>query len=556
MKEVLGGRYEVGELIGRGGMANVYRATDTTLGRTVAIKVLSDQYASDAEFVARFEREAQSAARLNHPNVVSVYDSGADGGTHYIVMEYVQGRTLAEMLAQDGRLLPERAIDITASVCDALAFSHDNGIVHRDVKPANIMITTAGDVKVMDFGIARAASQDTVAQTAAVLGTAAYLSPEQARGEPLDARTDVYSLGIVLFELLTGRTPFTADYPVALAMQHVQETPVAPSEVVIGIPMELDAVVLRALAKNPANRYASIGEMKQDLERAKMGQAVMAPPVAPTQAMSPTTAMPVGTAASDLIEPGMSPGAKWGIGLLIAAIVIGLGVLAFLLLGNGGGGDESSPTPSASPSVTTVSVPNVVGETRGNAQQSLEAAGFLVQVTKTEGDEANVGLVISQDPKESTELEKGETVTIEVGKAAAVETTRVPSLFGMTQADAENAIVQADLVSNVKYRKSDQVEDGQVFSQSPASGTEVEPNSTVTITVSSGSEKVEVPDLECMTLSRATSTLENLGLVADNDPTEAPNPGCSNANHVGAQDPEAGTLLPPGSSVTIQPAGP
>src|SRR5947208_595136 len=245
-------------------MATVHRGTDRVLHRTVAVKVLADPYASDETFVERFRREARSAAGLNHPGIVSVFDSGSDDGSHYIVMEHVQGRTVAEELAASGPLPPARAAEIAERAAAALEFAHENGIVHRDVKPANIMLGPNGDVKVMDFGIARAASGDAITTGAPVLGTAKYLSPEQAEGKPADARTDVYALGVTLFEMLTGTQPFDGDSPVAIAYKHVQEEPAPPSELNPAIPAPLDEIVLRALQKDPANRYRSAEDMRLD----------------------------------------------------------------------------------------------------------------------------------------------------------------------------------------------------------------------------------------------------------------------------------------------------
>ena len=278
---MLGERYNVDRSVGRGGMAQVYEGTDTVLGRTVAIKVLAPQYARDEAFVARFRREAQAVARLNHPGVVSVYDTGSDDGVHYIVMEYVPGRTLAQVLEQEGRLQPERAAEIARSVAQALAFAHSAGIIHRDVKPGNIMLGSSGGVKVMDFGIARALSSQTLTQTATVLGTASYLSPEQAQGEALDARSDIYSLGVVLYEMLTGRPPFSGDTPVAVAYKHVREDPVLPSTLAPEVTPDLEAIVMKAMAKNAANRYATSQEMAEDLDRYLQGEPVMATPLLP-----------------------------------------------------------------------------------------------------------------------------------------------------------------------------------------------------------------------------------------------------------------------------------
>src|SRR5439155_2992525 len=262
---VLGGRYELEGELGSGGMATVYLGRDNVLGRTVAVKVLAPNYARDQAFVARFRREAQAAARMNHPGVVNVFDTGSDDGTHFIVMEYVQGRTLADVLKTDGRLMPDRAAEIGEAVAGALTFAHAQGIVHRDIKPANIMITTGGQVKVMDFGIARAITAgDTLTQTATVLGTATYLSPEQAQGEPVDARSDLYSLGVVLYEMLTGQPPFAGDSAVSVAYKHVREDPTLPSRLNPEVPSGLEAVTMKCLAKNPDNRYQSADEVRAD----------------------------------------------------------------------------------------------------------------------------------------------------------------------------------------------------------------------------------------------------------------------------------------------------
>ena len=277
---LLGGRYELDGVVGRGGMAEVYRARDIRLDRIVAVKTLREDLARDQTFQARFRREAQSAASLNHPSIVAVYDTGEDntGGSHvpYIVMEYVDGRTLRDLLRDDRRLLPERALEITDGVLRALDYSHRNGIVHRDIKPGNVMLTRNGQVKVMDFGIARAVSdaQATMTQTAQVIGTAQYLSPEQARGERVDARSDLYSTGCLLYELLTGRPPFLGDSPVAIAYQHVRENPIPPSRIDPEVPQWADAIVLRAMAKDPRDRYQSAAEMRQDIQRALQGMPV------------------------------------------------------------------------------------------------------------------------------------------------------------------------------------------------------------------------------------------------------------------------------------------
>ena len=279
---VLGGRYRVEARIGSGGMGEVYRGVDTVLDRTVAIKVLLPQFARDANFVDRFRREAQAAARLNHPNLVGIYDSGADGETQFIVMEFIQGRTLDDFMSAGGRFTVPHAVEVAEKICDALAYAHVAGVIHRDIKPANVMVTRKGEVKVMDFGIARiVAGPQTAPQTSAVLGTAAYISPEQAQGQPVDGRSDIYSLGAVLYEMLTGRPPFTGDSPVAVAYKQVNESPVLPSIANPEVTPLLDAVLMRALAKNPANRYQTADEFRADLERARLGQDVLATPLMP-----------------------------------------------------------------------------------------------------------------------------------------------------------------------------------------------------------------------------------------------------------------------------------
>lgn len=281
-QQTYGGRYAVQERVGSGGMAEVYRARDDLLGREVAIKVLHERFARDRSFVERFRREAQSAANLNHPNVVSLYDYGADDDTYFIVMEYIDGRSLHDVIEGDGPLMPERAAEIASDVARALERAHSGGLVHRDIKPSNIMITDSGQTKVTDFGIARALGRDgeqTMTQTGMVIGTASYLSPEQAQGNPVDARSDVYALGIVLYEMLTGRVPFSGETPLAIAYKHVRETPEPPSRVNQDVPQPLDAIVMKALAKNPDNRYSSAREMHEDLQRFLSGQPVQATPL-------------------------------------------------------------------------------------------------------------------------------------------------------------------------------------------------------------------------------------------------------------------------------------
>src|SRR4051794_23889610 len=367
-KHVLGGRYELGEVLGYGGMAEVRRGRDIRLGRDVAIKTLRSDLARDPTFQSRFRREAQSAASLNHPAIVAVYDTGED--THdgvvspYIVMEYVEGRTLRQVLEAEGRLLPQRALEITARICTALDQAHRAGIVHRDVKPGNVMLTPSGEVKVMDFGIARAltSSAATMTQTAAVIGTAHYLSPEQARGEHVDARSDVYSAGCLLYELLTGGPPFSGDSAVAVAYQHVREEPVPPSRIEPDVTPPLDAIVLKAMAKNAANRYQTAGEMRADIDRALAGRPVEATPLPATDA--PFTAPPATTVL--MRQP---PEARRGRGAaytLLALATPGVFIVTLLaathFFSGSGGGD--------------VNTPNVVGQSLADAEATLGGKGL------------------------------------------------------------------------------------------------------------------------------------------------------------------------------------
>ena len=555
----LGDRYELGEPLGRGGMAEVLEGRDLRLGRRVAIKILRPDLAKDPAFQSRFRREAQSAASLNHPNIVAVYDTGEDilgDETNsvvvpYIVMEYVDGQTLRQLLASGRRLLPERALEITAGILAALDYSHRHGIVHRDIKPANVMLTRTGDVKVMDFGIARALADASATMTAAsaVMGTAQYLSPEQARGEVVDARSDLYSTGCLLYELLTGRPPFTGDSPVSVAYQHVSENPIPPSQVDPAVPPALDALVMKALAKNPDDRYQTAADFRSDVERAIAGMpvaggsggAVAAAAVggaalgAGAVAAADTTqrfpATPPPGSPNDL-EPDdkRSPWVWVGVAALIL-LVAGLALfLGRILFGNS--------------AAEQVSVPTVVGKQVQAAEQALVAQGLKVGEETPQSSSQPKGTVLSQNPTGGTLLAKGQAVNMTV--SAGLAQVQVPTLTGLASSqDAATALAEVDLkLGSVTEKNSDQPE-GMVLSQSPPAGTTVNAGSSVNIVVSNG--MVNVPNVVGQTEEQARATLTNAGFNVQVVYQSSSQP----AGTVLAQSPPATSTARKGTQITI-----
>jgi beta-lactam-binding protein with PASTA domain/tRNA A-37 threonylcarbamoyl transferase component Bud32 len=537
----LGNRYSVERSVGHGGMAQVYEGTDTVLGRTVAIKVLAPQYARDEAFVARFRREAQAAASLNHPGVVSVYDTGSDDGVHFIVMEYVAGRTLAQVLEQEGRLQPERAAEVAHSVAQALSFAHAAGIIHRDVKPANIMLGSHGGVKVMDFGIARALSSQTLTQTATVLGTASYLSPEQAQGDALDARSDVYSLGVVLYEMLTGQPPFSGDTPVAVAYKHVRENPPLPSALAPEVPQDLEAIVMKAMAKNRANRYSSAQEMADDLERFLHGEPVTATPLLPasdTMVIHHTdqrTAVLQPTLPEEEERRGAKPLGWILLALLIlAALGLALYFLAHTLVGG----------------TSTVKVPNVVGQPFQSAELTLQQQN-LVPVTRFVASSKPKDQVIRQDPKAGNEVDENSKVKLTVSGGPLSVT--VPDITGKTPQEAARILKGAKLRlgSKVAEEPNDTVPQGSIVRQIPKAGDSVSAQSSVNFILSTGPQQVPVPNVVCLTVSDAKAAIQSKGLVPRSGGTASqPNLNCPQGNKVAATTPDAGTLVDPGSEVT------
>jgi serine/threonine-protein kinase len=534
---ILAGRYEVGELIGRGGMAEVHIGHDTRLGRTVAIKILRSDLARDPSFQARFRREAQAAAGLNHPSIVAVYDTGEDVYTEptgavahvpFIVMEYVEGHTVRDIL-RDGQAVPiEEAIEITAGVLSALEYSHHAGIVHRDIKPANVMLTPTGAVKVMDFGIARAVADSaaTMTQTQAVIGTAQYLSPEQARGETVDTRSDLYSTGCLLFELLTGRPPFIGDSPVAVAYQHVREIAPAPSSVASDVPEVLDRITAKALAKERDARYSTAAEFRADLEAAARGGAVSAPAVAAAALGAGAATQVLGAdPGATQVMPGEAP--AWaptapGTSVLPAQtdpepdpeekskrwLWITLSVIAALAVG----GIIWLLAQDREPDVRMATVPNVAGQTEAEAVAALTEAGFEYSRQEEPSADVDEGAVTRSDPAGGEEAEEGSSVTFWVSSGPNAVT--VPDVVGLTQEAARAQIEEVGLtVGSVEQQNDASQPQGRALGTDPAAQQQISPDQPVTLFISSGN--VELPDLRGQAQTDAVNTLNSLNLVSN-----------------------------------------
>lgn len=539
--QLLGDRYELDGVVGRGGMAEVYQGWDRRLERQVAIKTLRADLTGDSTFQERFRREAQSAASLNHPAVVAVYDTGEDalnGATvPFIVMEYVPGRTLRDMLLDERELVPERGLEIVEGVLRALEYSHSRGVVHRDIKPGNIMITPEREVKVMDFGIARALhdASSTMTQTAQVVGTAQYLSPEQARGERVDARSDLYSLGCVLYAILTGNPPFHGDSPVSIAYQHVREEPTPPSHVNPEAPGWADALVLKALAKDPENRYHSAGDMRADIQRALAGQQVSVG--AAGAATAPESTM-VLNGATETTPPREERAERRRRRRWLWVVPL---VLAFLALAGLGGWLLAQ---SLGPTSSQVSVPNVVGFEQAAAERTLRDAGFQVEPTREFSDQQTQGLVFRQEPPATGTAEEGSTVEIFVSKGS--ETVSVPNLKGMSKKQAREQLRQNELtVGQITDRPSTQPQN-QVLASDPSAGTEVSREDPVDLVVSTGPTKV--PDVTGQEADAAASQLSNKGFSVNRQQRTTDQ---AEEGQVVDQSPQGGSKVKPQSTVTI-----
>jgi eukaryotic-like serine/threonine-protein kinase len=547
---ILGGRYELDGVIGRGGMAVVYRARDIRLDRIVAVKTLSGDLARDQTFQARFRREAQSAASLNHPSIIAVYDTGEDMAgfvpVPYIVMEYADGRTLSDLMRDGRRWRPERALEVVDGVLRALDHSHRNGIVHRDIKPANVMLTRSGDVKVMDFGIARslAGGQLTLTQTAQVIGTALYLSPEQARGERVDARSDLYSTGCVLYELLTGRPPFSGDSAVAIAYQHVRENPLPPSQADPKVPGWADAIVLKAMAKSPGARYQNAAEMSADIQRVMSGTPISPPRgemlqhtqrVGGATVVAPPASAIVGHEPASGEEPpsgGRRRAAAWALlggAVLAAAIVAG-----YLVLAGGGGGKKYA-------------VPQVTGLTYKQASQKILAGHLHPQRIGQSSHSVGSGHVIGTSPQGGAMVAANSVVKVFVSAGQQRVPVTVPNVVGEDAGAAQTKLANAGLNPVVKTDTTSTAPANIVVTQDPAAGAKATASSDVTIYVSAGGTKVQ--DVTGDPAGTAKNILQGQGFKVNQ--VHQPARSSAQAGTVYAQNPQAGTLLAQGKTVTI-----
>lgn len=553
---VLNDRYEIHRRLARGGMAQVYLARDRSLDRPVAVKELVPEFATDPSFVERFRREAQAAANLSHPNIVGVYDWGAQDGTYFIVMEYIDGPSLSKVLRTDGPLHPRRAAEIASEVAAGLGFAHSRGVVHRDVKPGNVLLTRSGESKVTDFGIARAMSSpdEDLTQAGSVMGTATYFSPEQAQGLPVDPRSDLYSLGVVLYELVTGRAPFAGDTPLAIAYKHVQDAPEPPSNLISNLPVGLEAIIMKLLSKRPDDRYRSAEDLRADLHRflageqtaaeregflvgAAAGTTAMAYAAEDATSVQPATvvgAAPIATEHYDEEEPEER---RSRTGLFIALLVLLLALLGGLLYWFAQSLDDGD----------MVTVPGVVGLTIEEAQSRLDDAGLKSEVTREPSAQVEAGRVISQDPSRDDQIQKGGTVKLVV--SSGQEQVAVPAVVGRPQAEAEKTLTDAKLRVRVDTVESSDVEPGIVVEQNPAADEKVPPDTEVTIVVSTGVGEAIVPDVAGQPLAQAQAALQAEGFRFANA-SEEPSDKVPQGSVI-RTDPPGGTSLKRNSVVQI-----
>jgi eukaryotic-like serine/threonine-protein kinase len=533
-RTIVDGRYRVVDRIGSGGMADVYCAEDLQLGRNVALKVLHGRFAEDAEFVERFRREARNAAGLQHQHVVSIYDRGEWDGRYYIAMEYLEGRSLKSVVEHEAPLDPDRAIDIVVQILRAARFAHRRGIVHRDLKPHNVIVDDEGRATVTDFGIARAGASD-MTQTGSIMGTAQYLSPEQAQGQATDARSDLYSVGVTLYELLTGRVPFDGESAVTIALKHVNERPVPPSAFNRAVTPELESVVMRALEKDRRRRFPDADAFISALEHARSGMhaGVVAGPATAADA-APLVYEGYGPPPlEELYEEEAARGRRWWLWLLALLLVLAVAGGAYFLLTRAGGPAQAT-------------VPDVVGADEAQAVAALKREGFATDVRhKTSAEQAD-GTVLSTDPPAGDQADKGSTVVLTVSSGPG--TALVPTVGGLTRSQARARLRRAGFRIQERRESSDTVPADKAIRTSPPSRTRLEKGQTVTLLLSSGKEQVEVPDVTGQNVDQAGSELRDRGFqVARKDQvTDNEDPGT-----VLSQNPASGQRIDKGSTVTL-----
>jgi beta-lactam-binding protein with PASTA domain/tRNA A-37 threonylcarbamoyl transferase component Bud32 len=533
---IVDGRYRVLHRVGSGGMADVYCAQDLQLGRKVALKVLYQRFAEDQEFVERFRREASSAAGLQHQHVVSVYDRGQWDGTYYIAMEFLDGRSLKAVVQQEAPLEPDRAIDLTTQILRAARFAHRRGIIHRDLKPHNVIVDADDRLKVTDFGIARAGASD-MTQTGSIMGTAQYLSPEQAQGHAVSAASDLYSVGIILYELLTGRVPFEGESAVTIALKQVNEHPVPPSAFNVAVTPALEAAVMRALEKDPARRFADADAFIAALDGARVGLPAVAATGATSVMAAPVAPLPVRHEVAVYDEPPLEPleplgpgddGGRWWWWVLALLLIVGaiIGGLALL-----GGAQKAQ-------------VPNVVGADQASAEQKLRQDGFKIDTVGKTSDQPT-GEVIGQDPSGGVQADKGSTVTLSVSQGPG--TSAVPQVVGLTAKSAAARLTKAGFRVTQRQQNDDTVPSGRVIDSRPQENQQLQKGQTVLLIVSKGKQKTAVPNVVGQKSDAATATLENAGFrVVTKDQESTKDPGT-----VLAQNPLATAMAANGSTVTI-----